>query len=168
MKKPLNINIASIRGNTGATQDLHVSAQLEDLVTSAASVSAQDSINFDGVAQASEGKVIVVRGHMRAPWSGQCRRCLMAAKGSLDVDVKEIFEASPTEGETYAISGDYIDLQSMLRETIMVNLPLAPLCNQDCAGLCSICGANKNENDCNCSRNEIDPRWSGLDALKES
>jgi uncharacterized protein len=57
---------------------------------------------------------------------------------------------------------DQIDLGHMVFEQIVLALPMKPLCKPDCLGLCPACGANRNVTPCDCSREEIDPRWAGL------
>jgi uncharacterized protein len=47
----------------------------------------------------------------------------------------------------------------------VLELPMAPLCRDDCAGLCPQCGANRNEGDCGCVAPR-DPRWANLDVLR--
>ena len=65
-----------------------------------------------------------------------------------------------------AEDGD-VDLRPLLLEQILLNVPMKPLCRAGCAGLCPICGANRNAGDCGCESKEIDPRWQALAALKE-
>lgn len=51
------------------------------------------------------------------------------------------------------------------RDLITVSLPLKPICRENCQGLCSQCGTNLNENNCDCHKERIDPRWDGLRKL---
>ncbi len=60
---------------------------------------------------------------------------------------------------------DQVDLELVSREAILLDLPLAPLCREDCAGLCPTCGIDLNEGACDCAPSTADPRWSALDAL---
>ena len=69
-----------------------------------------------------------------APWTGECRRCLGDAHGIARAEVREIFEARPTEGETYPLTGDHIDLEPLVRDAVLLSLPLAPLCSEGCLG----------------------------------
>ena len=55
-----------------------------------------------------------------------------------------------------------IDLVNRVRDAIALELPLRVFCRQDCKGLCSTCGQNLNESDCDCSAEQIDPRWEAL------
>ena len=55
-----------------------------------------------------------------------------------------------------------LDLTEPIRQSILLELPMKPLCRPDCAGLCPRCGKNRNEGDCGCPRDESDPRLSQL------
>ena len=60
--------------------------------------------------------------------------------------------------------GEEIDLELPVRDALLLDLPTAPLCREDCAGLCPACGADQNETSCDCDLSIPDPRW---DALRE-
>jgi uncharacterized protein len=112
---------------------------------------------------------IAVEGTVSAPWVGICRRCAEPVSGELHIGVHERFAdvplASASDEELYPISDDDIDLGPMVRDAIVLELPMAPLCRDDCAGLCPQCGANRNEGDCGCVAPR-DPRWANLDVLR--
>ena len=59
-----------------------------------------------------------------------------------------------------------IDLEAPVREVLMLELPLAPLCAPDCLGICPTCGVDRNERSCECPPPAADPRWAALDALR--
>jgi uncharacterized protein len=77
---------------------------------------------------------LTVTGRVTAPWAGECRRCLREVAGELVADVREVFEPRAIEGETYPLLGDRADLEPMLRDAVLLTLPLAPLCEDACAG----------------------------------
>ena len=108
---------------------------------------------------------IVATGRVTAPWRGPCRRCLVEAHGIIDVEVREVFEEHPDPEQTYPIQGDRLDLEPLVRDTVLLELPLAPLCRDDCAGICPTCGADRNVAPCRCEVAAKDPRWAALDAL---
>ena len=112
---------------------------------------------FDGV---------MVRGTVTAPWEGICRRCLNAATGVARADVDELYQVAPKTDEAFAFDGDAIDLAPLVRENLLVELPLAPVCRDDCAGLCPGCGTDRNQNSCSCDTTPVDPRWGALGDLK--
>ena len=64
--------------------------------------------------------------------------------------------------ETYLPLGDVIDLDEILREQIILALPMYPRCSPECRGLCPVCGIDLNQETCDCQRDEIDPRLAVL------
>jgi len=106
-------------------------------------------------------------GTVRAPWEGVCRRCAVAVGGELVIAVHERFgdAATESEDELYPIADDAIDLGPLVRDAIVLELPMAPLCRPDCRGLCPSCGADRNEGECRCVA-PPDPRWANLDVLR--
>ncbi len=111
-------------------------------------------------------------GHIKAPWRGECRRCLGPVTGELDVPVRELYrprlgDDAGEDEDTYPLSGELLDLKPLARDALLLDLPLAPLCRIDCAGLCPRCGIDRNEVACDCPAGTGDPRWAGLDALGE-
>ena len=86
--------------------------------------------------------------------------------GEVAAEVEELFVTDSEEGETYPILGDHIDLEPMVREVLVLGLPMAPVCRPDCAGLCPTCGVDRNRGPCACPAGETDPRWAALDALR--
>jgi uncharacterized protein len=109
---------------------------------------------------------IVLTGQVVAPWQGECRRCLRPVEGTLAAPVQEVFEARPVEGETRLLDGAHVDVEPVAREAVLLELPLAPLCRDDCPGLCPRCGADLATSACGCADVEGDPRWAPLDALR--
>jgi uncharacterized protein len=105
-------------------------------------------------------------GTVSAPWAGVCRRCTVPVSGELHLAVHERFvPGSVAEDDLYPIVDDAIDLGPLVRDAIVLELPMAPLCREDCAGLCAQCGADRNEGDCACVVPR-DPRWANLDVLR--
>jgi uncharacterized protein len=114
---------------------------------------------------------VMVTGTVRAPWEGVCGRCTTPVGGELEARVRERF-CEPVNGRlddemAYPIVDDELDLGPMLREAIVLELPLAPLCGPECAGLCPYCGVDRNTESCGCVA-PVDPRWANLDVLRSS
>jgi DUF177 domain-containing protein len=107
---------------------------------------------------------LVARGRVRAPWHGICRRCSVPVSGVSDVAVRERFVESDQDEDAYPLS-DTLDLSELVRDAVLLDLPLAPLCREGCRGLCPVCGADRNETSCDC-REPVDPRWATLDGLR--
>lgn len=64
-------------------------------------------------------------------------------------------------------SGEEIDLGQMMREQFYLALPMKPLCQPDCQGLCPVCGKNRNRETCSCESTWVDPRFEALRNLKK-
>ena len=60
-----------------------------------------------------------------------------------------------------------MDLAPLLREEVILAVPMGVLCRSDCAGLCPVCGQNLNEGTCDCEQDDIDPRWAVLRAQRD-
>ena len=110
---------------------------------------------------------IVVNGHIEAEFHGECRRCLQPVGSVLTIEVHELYQLVVTDPDAFAIHNDQIDLAPMVRETVLIELPDAPLCRVDCAGLCPTCGIDLNSATCTCVAPQIDSRWAALDALRD-
>jgi uncharacterized protein len=109
---------------------------------------------------------LVVDGQISAPWADACRRCLAPAAGVVLGDIGELYQVVLTDPDAFEIVGDQIDLGQMVREHILLEAPLAPLCRPDCAGLCPTCGIDLNTATCDCVTIAVDPRWEALSQLK--
>lgn len=161
----LVIDVASLLRHPGSQRPLALEATLPGLESTGSRIPPDGTIALD-VVLSSMPERIDVAGDLDADWVGTCRRCLREATGHLQLHVREIYERNPTEGETYLLTGTEVDLEPLVRDAVVLDLPLAPLCRDDCAGLCPTCGADRNEGDCGHSMTEPDPRWAALDELR--
>ena len=117
---------------------------------------------------------IDVRGELSVAWSDECRRCLRPLSDRLAVHVDERYAVAdetrpidPLDLDTFPIVGGQIDLRPMIREGLLLGIPDAPVCREDCPGLCPTCGADLAEGPCGCAPPERDERWAALDQLRE-
>jgi uncharacterized protein len=161
----LRIPLAAALRHPGNARPIASEVELDGLSGVAAEIPAGSPVAIDLLLErVPEG--IVVRGSLAADWTAACSRCLEPVAGGISVHVDELFELLPLEGETYKLDEDVIDLEPMVRDALLLELPLAPLCDPDCAGLCATCGANRNLTHCECVTTEIDPRWAALRSLE--
>jgi uncharacterized protein len=115
---------------------------------------------------------IWVRGTLAVVVDLQCVRCLVPVAHELEIELDERFQLPPIDeedrGEIYPIEADlHIDLEPVLREAVIVSIPMRVLCRVECAGLCPTCGQDLNEGPCDCPTDDIDPRMAALKALLE-
>jgi len=162
---PLVVRVADLLRRPGQHRSEHLEAELDELAVLASRVVEGAPVELD-VRLESVNEGIVVKGTISAPWAGECRRCLRAVEGRLAVEVMEVFEDEPVEGETSKLEIDRIDLEPLAREAVLLELPMAPLCQDDCAGLCPDCGADRNADDCGHTTEPTDDRWAALSELK--
>ena len=125
------------------------------------------------------GQEVRLQGTITARAEVDCDRCLksMAVPIETDFDVTYIpavdyerIETAELQAEDLSLSvfeGEAIDVDELVREQVLLALPPRILCTEECKGLCPVCGADKNQQDCACEPAQTDPRWAGLARLKE-
>lgn len=109
---------------------------------------------------------VLVSGTARAPLAGECVRCLDPLTDEVEVSFAELFVAPGNDGddETLWLQDDLIDLEPVVRDAVVLTLPLQPLCEEDCPGLCAQCGARLAD-DPEHQHTDVDPRWAALEGL---
>jgi uncharacterized protein len=85
---------------------------------------------------------VLVTARATATLAGECARCLDEFTTATQVEFQELFvaEAEESGADEYLLDGDLLDLEPALRDALVLDLPLSPLCADDCPGLCSTCG----------------------------
>lgn len=163
------VSVSEILGHPGLYRDVKVKGSLPDVGNALARVP-DEPIDGDLRAE-SVVEGILVTGPVTAPAAFTCARCLQPISTDVEVEVCELFVApgheAPAEEESYEVRGEEIDLEPMLRDAITLALPLNPVCREDCAGICATCGKDLNKGACECTDEELDPRWAGLAELRD-
>jgi uncharacterized protein len=167
VRRPFVVDVASLRRHAGNRRREQRQAPVTGLAISGSRVPDGGEVGVDVMLEALHGGAVMVEGGVTAPWEGDCRRCLGPASGSLTMAVRELFETGSDEEETYRLEDDRIDLEPLVRDAVLLELPQAPVCAEACQGLCPTCGINRNEGTCQCEPTSRDPRWAALDQLKE-
>ena len=159
MADPLRLNAVELLRQPGAVRTLVVDVD-------AASIDARHErligdLHVDLRLEAlNDG--IAVTGTVSAPWATQCRRCLADVSGVAVVSVDELYQVRPLDDDASLIRDGQLDLVPLVRETALIELDLERLCRQDCAGLCPVCGIDRNDETCDCDPSIIDDRWAAL------
>jgi uncharacterized protein len=158
----LRIDVADLLTHPGARRPVHLQVALDDLGTPVARI--VEPVRLDLVLErVPDG--IVARGELHARWEGECSTCLRDVAADLSVGVAELYELRPLDGDTYPIEGHELDLEQLVRDALVLELPLAPACERDdCAPADAdrvLVGADDRTDDDPPS----DPRWAALSEL---
>jgi len=112
---------------------------------------------------------VLATGTVTGLLTGECGRCLTGFTDDLAVDFVELFAYpnSVTEETTDAeeiprLEGAHLDLEPVVRDAVVLSLPLTPLCRPDCGGLCVECGEPLDELPEGHTHTQLDPRWAAL------
>ena len=121
---------------------------------------------------------IRAKGHLSVGMETDCDRCLEPAACPVDADFELYYrpledgfgeEKVLDEGEAQMgfYDGTGIELNEVLREFVLLSLPMQRLCSEACKGICPVCGQNRNFNHCTCQAEAADDRWAALKAIKQ-
>jgi uncharacterized protein len=123
------------------------------------------------------GSVVKVSGQVVARVEVECDRCLKPIELPIDSAFKVEY-VSPEEYQTQQdaelteedldlaiFDGEAIDIDALVAEEVLLAVPDHRLCRDACKGICPTCGADRNNVNCACDTEQIDPRWSGLKKL---
>ena len=118
---------------------------------------------------------VLVTGTAEADLEGECVRCLEPIEDTVRVDLQELFvyddtDNLPSDDEDSDVSrleGDLLDLEPVLRDAVVLALPFQPLCQDDCPGLCTECGARLADDPDHRHEDPVDPRWAALQNLEQ-
>jgi len=161
------------RGSEDYAQTLHLEEDPEAFQMAAAGATFNKLIEVELSVAKSQDQMIC-RGTVRTSVKLECSRCLTEYNQGLSSDVDFVvdlagsLQAAESEEEGYFVadpSSSFFEIDDLVREAIILSLPLKPLCSEDCKGLCPICGADLNRSRCGCVKEETDPRWDRLKGL---
>ena len=112
---------------------------------------------------------VLVTGVLHADVEAECGRCLEPVHDTVDVDIQELFAYAPDgEDELPVLEGDFLDLEPLARDALLLALPLNPVCAEECSGLCAGCGEPLRDLAPDHSHDQIDPRWAALHAIADT
>lgn len=121
---------------------------------------------------------IRVQGKLTVTLEADCDRCLEAARLPVESEFDLFYRPAPVprhsgeeveidEGESQIAfyQGEGLELRDILREHILLSLPMQRVCRDACKGICPVCGQNRNQVDCGCYSKPADDRWAALKKL---
>jgi uncharacterized protein len=153
--------------------DLRFSEIAEDLELTAEGFGFPQPIEVE-LSAAKTGDEILMQGQVSTAVEMECARCLEIFEMDINprlqfvIQLLDISEPQLSEDDDFVIlpktTGEY-DISQRVREAILLELPLKPLCSETCKGLCPMCGVNLNEGECDCTPDKTDERWDSLKQL---
>lgn len=169
----MRVNVADLLGATSQTLEVAGWLDLGCLdgpggpVTLAAAVAARVQLGATGRGVLAVGQASTV-----GVW--ECSRCLTRYECPLtahfSVEFRPLGEEAPEDGaeerEVQTFTGQWVELTEVIRQSLILDMPMKPLCREDCLGLCPECGADLNQGRCHCPRAH-DPRWMALSRLAD-
>jgi uncharacterized protein len=126
-----------------------------------------------------DGENIFLTGSVKGLMHLQCSRCLVDFDLESEIDLNLVLRRRPEtpseeheiqkpETDEILVEGMEIDLGAIIVQELLLGVPMKPLCNPDCPGLCPVCGAVKGSKECTCAaEGRVDPRWGVLANLKD-
>jgi uncharacterized protein len=160
--RPLRLNAVELLRQPGAVRDVdvHIDAAAHDAeherLTGDIHVELRLTALNDG---------IDVDGAVSASWANVCRRCLAPLEGTATGHVDELYQVELLDPDAFQIEDGQLDLAPLVRETILLELDLERICRDDCAGLCPVCGIDRNSATCDCDTTVRDDRWAALEGF---
>lgn len=122
-------------------------------------------VSASGVVRGSAG-VVTLTGSAEFSLSGLCDRCASPVTKQYSVPLEHVLSQHPEDEDSDLICapGVKLDLDELVREDVILSIPMSFLCSEDCKGLCPVCGKDLNEGPCSCAK-PVDPRLEALRAL---
>ncbi len=126
--------------------------------------------------------IFVIRGKIFVTLNLECSRCLKIFQRDEEIPIFLVFkteeyapkgkkekevEIDEDNINTIFIDDTIVDIKKFLKNEILLQIPIKPLCRDDCEGLCPICGQNLNEGTCDCHKEKTDERMKKLQQIKE-
>ena len=167
----MKIDLTSIVKNNGGTIKISIKEYLEDFKKGIGTVTFTSPVEFNGSVTNFNG-MLILKGKANVDYSTVCDRCGEKINKDLSLTVEEdIVEATTAENtennpddDRFTFTGNILDLDRILADCLISNLPMSHICRDDCNGLCQTCGNRINSDSCNCEKKDpIDPR---LEVLK--
>ena len=169
MASPLLIHVGPLLRAPGSSRRVTAEATLAGLRVAQGGVDEDSVLRVNGRLDAlSEG--VFFAGTVAGAYRLECARCLDEVESPFDLAAQELFAAhfSAESEDGYPLANEQVDLEPLVRDVVMLGIPLHPLCRHDCAGICGRCGAELNEAACECVEEHGHPAFAALADLWQS
>lgn len=164
------INVTKVKSTAQSSERLKLAEPVDAAAYGYPELALVDDLQFQGVIE-NAAPFLELHGQVAARLQMTCSRCLISFEQEITAEIAEAFTNKPeamSEDDEYEVtffSGDEIDIAPALLRSLLLEMPMRPLCRPDCRGLCPNCGADLNQQPCSCKHEDIDIRLSKLQAL---
>src|SRR5215510_2290738 len=170
----MRIDLEKLEGGRGVFAHVYRPEELDPIDER---VSLREPVTIKGSVRQS-GDEVFVNGQVQTRVKVECDRCLkplelpVSADFALEYITGADYESSSNAAlseEEMAVSvfdGESIEVDEIVKEQILLTVPVRTLCREDCKGICPECGIDLNTGQCSCAAEEVDPRWAALKSLK--
>lgn len=163
----LSVEISELLGKPGTSKRLEFSEEVHGLGLDVGRVAPllEFDLRLDSLVEG-----VFVAGRVRGVYQFECIRCLRPFEEPFSVEIGEVLAYEGQEGaeDGYQILADHAHLEPVVRDAVVLAMPLNPLCRPDCKGLCPTCGSDLNTVDCGHRTERTDLRWEPLARLRDS
>lgn len=166
-RSPLVLEIHELARRAGTMKELHrvVPAPVDlgiDMIGVPEGADVELDLRLESVVEG-----VLVTGTADVPLAGECARCLQKFTDESSYDMQELYfyPGKDAEEDALFIEDELIDLDPVLRDAVVLELPFTPLCRDDCLGLCPTCGFVLNDDPDHSHGEQVDPRWEALQNL---
>ena len=161
------VQFSDLLSKNGRKKEINLSSTFEPIKFEGEEIKVIDKVLVDGIVTSMED-VLVLNASIKTNLELQCSRCLDTFIYPIDIDIEERFTNNKDlldDEEIIFVEGDVLNITEVVENSIISTLPIKRLCNKNCKGLCSSCGANKNIKQCDCDNYDVDIRFAKLGEL---
>ncbi len=160
----MKIDITSVLNNDGGRIDFDEMIDLSDLKGVYGESPFTSLVHVSGYVEGLYGATKLIM-DTKGVMNFSCDRCSTQYEYPFSYGLRAMVTTDPAAEETedlIVLEDKFLDLKEQCGSIVLFSMPLKHLCNEDCLGLCSMCGQNLNEGSCDCKEDTRDPRWDAL------
>lgn len=164
-RRPFHLDIRDLARGAGTMRelDINIAVQQDELAVGVVTIDAGTPVHVAGRLESALDGVLLT-GTVTAVAVAECARCLDEVMTPVQGALRELFLYQPQDAEDdqfVVIDDRWLDLETPIRDALLLDLPTTPLCRPDCPGLCAQCGARLADEPGH-GHEFVDSRWSGL------
>ena len=163
----MKIKFSELKSPKGQSKEVSYNVDLDNFYFDGDKIKSLEGITMSGKATYKD-EIIILKAKLKGNLELVCSRCLDTFIYPIDIDIEERFTKSKElqeDEELIFVEDDTLDIIQIVENCIISTLPIKRLCKEDCKGLCSQCGTNKNIKECQCDDFDVDIRLAKLREL---